>query len=306
MQNQTHYLLAKYERPVPRYTSYPTAPQFHDGVGAATYGGWLEALDTGAALSLYLHIPFCDSLCWFCGCHTKIVRRTAPVEAYVETLLGEIDLVTERLGGGQRVTHLHRGGGSPTLLSPDDMRRIGARLRNRFRIDEAAEFAVEIDPRGLDDATVEAMAEIGVNRVSIGVQDVHPQVQAAVNRIQPCETTRNCVERLRAAGLGAINCDLMYGLPYQDTSRVVASVEAVLGLDPDRLALFGYAHVPHMKRHQRLIPEQARAALAADGLVEVSGHRVRVTETGRPFVRQVAAVFDTYLQGDPAQHARAV
>jgi oxygen-independent coproporphyrinogen-3 oxidase len=217
----------------------------------------LDAVAPGATLSIYLHVPFCDSLCWFCGCHTKVVRRYDPINAYLDALLQEIDLVAERLPAQHRVTHLHWGGGSPTILAPGDLRRLTARIRRRFEFHPDAEFAVEIDPRGLGDAAIRALQEIGVNRVSIGVQDVHPEVQRAINRHQPFEVTKSAVERLRDAGLAAVNCDLMYGLPYQDQARVLDSIEKVLGLAADRIALFGYAHVPHIKRHQRLIPEAA-------------------------------------------------
>ena len=250
-------LIRRYNRPVPRYTSYPTAPHFHEGVDHAAYAAWLDEVEPGATLSIYLHVPFCDSLCWFCGCHTKVVRRYDPIAVYLDALLQEIDLVAERLPARHRVTHLHWGGGSPTILAPDDMRRLTARIRQRFEFDPDAEFAVEIDPRGLGDAAIRALREIGVNRVSIGVQDVHPEVQRAINRHQPFEVTKGAVERLQEAGLAAVNCDLMYGLPYQSQARVLDSVEKVLGLAADRIALFGYAHVPHIKRHQRLIPEAA-------------------------------------------------
>ncbi len=250
-------LVQRYGGPTPRYTSYPTAPHFHRGIGAKTYGGWLDALPAKASLSLYLHLPFCDSLCWFCGCHTKVVRRYEPVAAYLEVLLREIDLLAERLSGGQRVTHVHWGGGSPTILTPDDTRRLAERLRRRFGFDPEAEVAVEIDPRGFGDEAVRALAEAGVNRASLGVQDLHPEVQRAVNRIQPFETTRSAVERLRAAGIEDINCDLMYGLPHQDEARLLECVDRILTLEPARIALFGYAHLPRLKRHQRLIPEEA-------------------------------------------------
>jgi len=255
--NRLRKLRLKYDRPVPRYTSYPTAPHFHDGVEGSVYGDWLGRLAPDMPLSLYLHIPYCDSLCWFCGCHTKVTRRYAPLAAYVETLLREIDLVAARLPGRSPVNHIHWGGGSPTMLAPADMRRIARALRAAFAVAPDAEFAVEIDPRGLADKVIDAMSEIGVNRVSLGVQDIHPEVQTAINRDQPFAVTQDCARRLRAAGLAAFNCDLMYGLPYQDTARVLETVDAVASLDPDRIALFGYAHVPHMKRHQRLIPEDA-------------------------------------------------
>ena len=274
-------LRLKYDRPVPRYTSYPTAPHFHDGVDATVYADWLSRLAPGTSLSLYLHVPFCDSLCWFCGCHTKITRRYAPLAVYVAALLREIRLVAAHLPGRCLVSHIHWGGGSPTMLAPADMSRIERALRAAFAIAPGAEVAVEIDPRGLADAVIDAMAEIGVNRVSLGVQDIHPEVQKAINRDQPFTVTKDCVRRLRAAGLAALNCDLMYGLPHQDTQRVLETVEAVASLDPDRIALFGYAHVPHMKRHQRLIPEDAlpggearlEQSLAAAERLEALGYR---------------------------------
>jgi oxygen-independent coproporphyrinogen-3 oxidase len=289
--NQLHKLRLKYDRPVPRYTSYPTAPQFHDGVEGAVYGEWLGRLAPSTPLSLYLHIPFCDSLCWFCGCHTRVTRRYTPLAAYVVTLLREIELVAARLPGRSPVTHIHWGGGSPTMLAPADMRRIARALRAAFAVAPDAEFAVEIDPRGLADRVIDAMSEIGVNRVSLGVQDIHPEVQTAINRDQPFAVTQDCVRRLRAAGLAAFNCDLMYGLPHQDTARVLETVDAVASLVPDRIALFGYAHVPHMKPHQRLIPEDAlpggearleQSQAAAERLQTLGYRRIGLDHFARP------------------------
>jgi oxygen-independent coproporphyrinogen-3 oxidase len=253
----TPELLAKYRRPVPRYTSYPTAPHMHAGIGADAYAAWLDAVPVSTPLSLYLHIPFCDSLCWFCGCHTKIVARYQPVADYLALLGREIDLVAERVGARRPVDHVHFGGGSPTILAPDDLRALCERLRERFDVRPDAELAIEIDPRGLDRARVAALADAGVTRASIGVQDVNPKVQQAINRIQPIEVTAQAVRWLRDAGVDAINIDLMYGLPHQTLDRMRRTVDAVVALRPARLALFGYAHVPWMKRHQRLIPERA-------------------------------------------------
>ncbi len=242
---------------VPRYTSYPTAPHFHEGVGGETYGGWLGELPEGVELSVYAHIPFCDTLCWFCGCNTKIVQRYEPVAVYLPKLLREIALVSERLPARRACSHLHWGGGSPTLLTAEHMRDLGAALRTAFPLTDDAEFAVEIDPRDLRDDQVAAMAEIGVTRASLGVQDIDPQVQRAINRVQPLDCTRDAIARLRTAGVRALNVDLVYGLPYQDTARLLRSVEAMIALQPARFALFGYAHVPQMKKHMRLIPEEA-------------------------------------------------
>jgi len=256
-------LLARYDRPVPRYTSYPTAPQFHAGIDAAVYRRWLGELAPEAILSLYLHVPFCRRLCWYCGCHTTVARRREPVAEYLSLLLAELDLVSDALGTRHAVGHVHFGGGTPTILAPDDLLRLGLRLRRSFDVRPDAEIAVEIDPRELDEATVAALAEIGVTRASLGVQDVNPVVQRAINREQPFELTERAAARLRAAGIRDLNVDLMYGLPYQTEARVLRSIDAVLGLSPARIALFGYAHVPWMKRHQRLIEETALPDQAA-------------------------------------------
>ena len=252
-------LLTKYDRRVPRYTSYPTAPHFGPAVGAEVYGRWLAALDPAAPLSLYVHIPFCDSLCLFCGCHTKIVRRHRPVAQYLEVLGREIGLVAQALGPRRRVCHLHFGGGTPTILAPDEIATLFAGLRARFDILAEADIAVEIDPRDLDPAVIPALAAGGVTRASVGLQDLNLRVQEAVNRVQSYEETSAVIEGLRAAGIDSINIDLMYGLPHQDVAGVTATVERALQLTPDRLCLFGYAHVPWMKRHQRLIDEAALA-----------------------------------------------
>jgi oxygen-independent coproporphyrinogen III oxidase len=248
-------LLAKYDRPVPRYTSYPTAPHFHAGIGRDHYRNWLAELPADARLSLYLHVPFCHELCWYCGCHTTVARRYQPVAEYRDLLLRELDLVGAGLGGRRPVGHIHFGGGTPTMLAPDDLRLLGGRLRERFEVLDDAEFAVEIDPRRLTRDTVDALAAIGVNRASLGVQDVNPEVQRAINRWQPFTVVERAVDWLRTAGIGGINFDLMYGLPQQTTAQVRASVDVALALRPSRVALFGYAHVPWMKRHQRLIDE---------------------------------------------------
>ncbi len=252
----TPEVLARFDQRVPRYTSYPTAPHFQP-TGGERYADWLRALPAEKPLSLYVHVPFCDTLCWFCGCNTKIINRYEPVARYLDLLRAEIDLVAATIGPGRTLGHLHFGGGSPTILSSDDVRRIGDHLHSKFKIPDDAEFAVEIDPRGVVEGKIAALAAIGVTRASIGVQDVNPDVQQAVNRIQPLSTTRRVVDWLREAGIEAINVDLMYGLPCQDLDGIGRTVDAAISLRPDRLALFGYAHVPWMKRHQKLIDEKA-------------------------------------------------
>jgi oxygen-independent coproporphyrinogen-3 oxidase len=252
----TSSLADRYDLRVPRYTSYPTAPHFTAVVGEAEYRAWLAALDPGQRLSLYLHVPFCDSMCWFCACYTKIVQRYQPVSQYLAALAGEIDLLAEALPARFSVVHLHWGGGSPTMLHPDDWLSVMGRLRARFAISAASEIAVELDPRDTTEDYIAALAEAGVNRVSIGVQDFDPEVQAAINRMQPFEVVEWVVGWLRRHGIRRINLDLMYGLPHQSTERVLAMVDKAVRLEPARLALFGYAHVPWMKSHQRMIDER--------------------------------------------------
>lgn len=253
--NRANSLLAKYDRRVPRYTSYPTAVQFAPEVRGDRYRVWLGGLDPALPLSLYFHIPFCDSLCWFCGCHTKVVRRYAPIAAYMELLLRELDLIADLLPGRHKVCHIHLGGGTPTILEPADMERLFERLRARFDLLPDADIAIENDPREFNQDLIATMARVGVNRASLGLQDVNIQVQQAVNRVQSIDETRRVAQALRGAGIGSINIDLMYGLPYQTVARVLTSIEATLELAPDRVCLFGYAHVPWMKKHQRLIDE---------------------------------------------------
>jgi oxygen-independent coproporphyrinogen-3 oxidase len=268
-------LLARYDRPVPRYTSYPTAPHFHPGVGPDDHCKWLAQLPPDTQLSLYLHVPFCHALCWYCGCHTTVARRYQPVAEYLDLLLAELDLVGAVLGGRRPVSHVHFGGGTPTMIAPDDLRILGERLRGRFEILSDAEVAVEVDPRRLTPETVDALAAIGVNRASLGVQDVSSEVQRAINRWQPFTVLERAVDRLRNAGISGINFDLMYGLPHQTVGRMRRSVEAALRLRPARVALFGYAHVPWMKRHQRMIDESALpGALARAAQFEAASARL--------------------------------
>ena len=250
-------LLEKYDRLVPRYTSYPTAPHFSAAVGPKEYRDWLAAIPADEPLSLYAHIPFCDSLCWFCGCHTKVVRRYQPVARYIDVLKREIALVASALGARRPLGHLHFGGGSPTILAPDDVLALSECLRRHFAFTAQAEMAVEIDPREVTREIIEAWAHAGTTRASLGVQDFDPEVQKAINRTQSFELTAQVIGWLRESGVARINIDLMYGLPHQTLEGAVATAERVVALAPDRVALFGYAHVPWMKRHQRLIDEAA-------------------------------------------------
>jgi len=291
-------LLEKYGRPVPRYTSYPTAPNFTESVDARVYRGWLEAIGMDEPLSLYLHVPFCDSLCWFCGCHTKIVNRYAPVAAYAEALGKEVDCVAEIIGARVAVGHLHFGGGSPTILRGNDLAALMERLRQRFDFLPEAEIAIEIDPRGMAREDIVGLAAAGITRVSIGVQDIDPEVQQAINRIQPLAVTAQVIDWCRDAGITGINIDMMYGLPRQSTQGVARGVARIAGLHPDRIALFGYAHVPWMKRHQRLIDETALPD-AAERWRQAEGAALVLAEAG-----YISIGLDHFAaSGDPLAHA---
>jgi len=282
---------AAFERPVPRYTSYPTAPHFHPGIGASTYRRWLGELDPVEPVSLYLHIPYCRQLCWYCGCHTRASQRYRPLADYRDRLAAEIDLIADALPGRMRVGHIHWGGGTPTILSPADFLALQNRLQRRFDIDPAAEIAIEIDPRVLEKPMIAALAEAGITRASLGVQDFDPEVQRAINRWQPYETTRQAVEDLRAAGIVKLNFDLIYGLPRQTVKGAIETVDLTVGLAPQRVALFGYAHVPWMKPHQRLMPAEtlpdgaerwAQATAAAERLRGANYRWIGLDHFARP------------------------
>jgi oxygen-independent coproporphyrinogen-3 oxidase len=242
---------------VPRYTSYPTAPNFSAAIDGTEYRIWLRTFPAGSSVSAYLHIPFCREMCWYCGCHTSVTRRQPPVSRYVDTLVREIELVAAELKARPKIGHLHWGGGSPTLLAPPDVERVRSALAEAFIFDPLAENAVEIDPRTLTKPLAEAFGRAGVNRASLGVQSFDPVVQAAINRVQSISTTAAAVEMLRDRGIPGINFDLIYGLPFQTTKSCLETVEQALQLQPNRLSVFGYAHVPSFKPHQRKIDAAA-------------------------------------------------
>lgn len=276
-------LLERYDKRVPRYTSYPTAPHFHPGVNAATYERWLAAVSADTALSLYFHVPFCHEMCWYCGCHTKIVRRYEPIGEYASTMAAEVSLIGGLLESRPPVTHMHWGGGTPTILSADDLEHLMDKIRAGFNVAADAEIAVEMDPRTMTEDRVQALARAGVNRASLGVQDFNDRVQKAINRIQPYEMTAQVVAWLRGAGIEAINFDLMYGLPYQTVDDVRRTVDLAAQMRPDRVAVFGYAHVPWMKTHQKMIPDESlpdawqrfeQAEAAAEQLAEQGYRRI--------------------------------
>jgi oxygen-independent coproporphyrinogen-3 oxidase len=266
-------------RPVPRYTSYPTAPNFHPGITDADYAGWLGALPPETDLSLYVHIPFCDRLCWFCGCHTKQVLRYDPIAAYLPAVHLEMEQVARHLEGRGGATALHLGGGSPSMLRPDDLIALAERARQLFRPRADLEFSIEIDPNDMTEDRYDAFAAAGVTRISVGVQDFDPRVQQTINRLQSFEQTRAVVEGMRRRGVGSVNLDVLYGLPHQTVGSLEATIEQALVLHPDRLALFGYAHVPWMKTHQRMIDETMLPD-AAERLRQSTAAAARIVAAG--------------------------
>lgn len=249
--------LGLFDAKVPRYTSYPTAPHFSNDVGADLYGDWVAGIKPGSAISLYIHVPFCRRLCWFCACRTQGTQTDNPVIAYVDVLKAELDLLAARLPEGMVLSRLHWGGGTPTLLNPDLMRDLARHILNIVPMGPNAEFSVEIDPNEIDDARLDALAEAGMNRASIGVQDFDDEIQKTIGRIQSYDTTRDAVDMIRARGIASLNADILYGLPHQTKSRMTESVQKLLSLSPDRVALYGYAHVPWMAKRQQLIPSDA-------------------------------------------------
>ena len=299
------HLLEKYAVGVPRYTSYPTAPHFSENVTADTYSGWLSELTDPRPVSLYMHIPYCAEMCWYCGCLTKIVKRYEPISTYVDSLTAEIDLVASHLPERFKAGAMHWGGGSPTMLNSDDWKRTFATLHERFEFGSDADIAVEMDPRTTTLEYVAALAECGVNRVSIGVQDFDEKVQKAINRIQPYEVTARVVGWLRDAGITNINLDLMYGLPHQTIALVEDMTDKALSLAPSRIALFGYAHVPWMKKHQRLIPTELlpdtleryrQSETAAKMLVEAGFTRIGLDHFSAPQDTMTLAAQDGSLR----------
>ena len=248
-------IVAKYgQRRVPRYTSYPMAPHFGPAVDAAVSAGWLSALAPDHVLSLYVHIPYCNELCWYCGCHAKATRRYRPIARYLDTLRQEIDIVADLLPGRLAVGHVAWGGGTPSMVRADDLADVMDRLRDRFDLLAQAEIAMEIDPRVVEPA---GLADAGINRVSLGVQSFDERVQRAINRVQSFDETADVAQALRASGIARVNLDLMYGLPHQTPESCRDTARQAATLRPDRFAVFGYAHLPSMLKHQRLIDEAA-------------------------------------------------
>jgi oxygen-independent coproporphyrinogen-3 oxidase len=249
--------LGLFDARVPRYTSYPTAPHFAGNVGPADFLTWVQDIPAGSSISLYLHVPFCRRLCWFCACRTQGTTTLSPVLAYVQTLLAEIALLGQHLPKGVTLSRLHWGGGTPTLLPPDQIRLLSDAIFAILPLAHGAEFSVEIDPNEVDADRLDALKAAGMNRASIGVQDFDPLIQDTIGRAQSYELTKQVIDQIRDRGIPSLNADILYGLPHQTMARMTESVQKLLSLSPDRVALYGYAHVPWMSRRQQMIPSDA-------------------------------------------------
>ncbi len=310
-------LLAAYDRPVPRYTSYPTAAQFSSTVGPVEHAAWLHDLDGGGA-ALYLHVPFCRALCWYCACNTMAMSRPGTLDAYADALVRELEAVA-RLAPRLVVEGVQWGGGTPGQLGADRLRAVGKRISELFDRCSDAEISLEIDPRHCDSELAAAVAAISVSRVSLGVQDFDESVQAAINRHQSLDDTAAAIACLKAVGVKRFNIDLVYGLPRQTLASLATTLDLAIGLAPDRFAVFGYAHVPWMKPHQKLIdaatlPGNALRAemtqLVCDRLLAAGYCRIGLDHYARPGDRLERAARDGTLrrnfQGYVADRVRSV
>ncbi len=279
-------LLKKYSRPGPRYTSYPTAPHFHSGFTPEDF--YREIVESNKKadapdLSLYFHFPFCRTLCYFCGCNVVITHNPGRIERYLNYLKKEIDLVSGLIRPDRKVVQLHWGGGTPTYLTPEQIRDIYGYITRHFNLADDAEISIEIDPRTITPEHLPTLREIGFNRVSFGVQDFHREVQEVINRIQTDEHNSFVVNESRRLGFDSVNIDLIYGLPYQTVESYQKTIDKVLELSPDRLAVFNYAHVPWLKKHQRLLPEDAMPS-ATERLTILKLVIERLTEAGYVYI----------------------
>ncbi|AOS44632.1 Oxygen-independent coproporphyrinogen-III oxidase [Lacunisphaera limnophila] len=253
-------LVRKYNVPGPRYTSYPTAPQFSADVDRAALRAEIarDNADPARPLSLYFHLPFCESLCWYCGCNTVITRRRSSAGDYVDLLTRELAITQPLLNARRPVTQLHFGGGTPTFLPPAEIDRMGRAIHSVFTFAPDAEISVEIDPRRLTKEHVEAYRRLGCNRASLGVQDTNPEVQLAIHRWQPLDQTAQAITWLREAGYQSVSVDLIYGLPLQTPETFAQTLTEIIALNPDRLAVFSYAHVPWIKPAQKIFDDRGQ------------------------------------------------
>ena len=275
--------LGLFDAKVPRYTSYPTAPHFSKYVGAGDFTNWINEIPQGGKISLYVHVPFCRRLCWFCACRTQGTQSDSPVQVYLETLKQELAILKTHLPKDVTLSRLHWGGGTPTLLSASMMTELADSIFKVAPLADDAEFSVEIDPNEVDSTRLDALAAAGMNRASIGVQDFDPEIQKTIGRLQSYEVTKAAVDMIRERGIASLNADILFGLPDQSNQRITESVQNLLSLSPDRVALYGYAHVPWMAKRQQMIPsdklptpqerlelfETARKLFLWDGYAEI-------------------------------------
>lgn len=281
-------LLEKYGmRPVPRYTSYPTAPHFSAAQALPDF----ESLNIEKPVSLYAHVAYCQQMCWYCGCNMKLAKRYAPIARYKAYLLKELALIQGRVPQKLKLNHLHWGGGTPTVLKPEDLSGLMQAIGDVFDIQHNAELAIECDPRVLSDDMIEEIGVLGFTRASFGVQEFDERVQKAINRIQPVDMVEAATIKLRRAGVESVNFDLIYGLPYQSVESLEQTVEHVVRMAPDRIALFGYAHVPWFAKNQRMIDENAlpngeeraaQAKAAAEALAKAGYQAIGLDHFARP------------------------
>ncbi|MBK9990358.1 MAG: oxygen-independent coproporphyrinogen III oxidase [Verrucomicrobia bacterium] len=275
-------LIRKYTMPAPRYTSYPPATQFTDQLGAVRVeDAFKDDNQAGSGpLSLYFHLPFCETRCWYCGCNTVITKRHDAAAEYLDDLALEMKLVAQRTDRKRPVTQVHFGGGTPTFLPPDQLRRLGALFNEHFSIAKDCEISVELDPRRLKLDHIQALREIGATRASLGVQDTNRKVQLAINRYQPHSLNQQAMGWLRAEGFKSVNVDLIYGLPLQTPESFSKTIDDVLSLSPERLSVFSYAHVPWIKPAQRIFEDRGQLPTPEEKLAMFALAHERLTTAG--------------------------
>jgi oxygen-independent coproporphyrinogen-3 oxidase len=279
-------LIRRFDINGPRYTSYPTADRFVEAFDAEAYRSWLGRRTVGGIskpLSLYVHLPFCNTICYYCACNKIITKDHGRSSKYLKYLDKELSLQADALDGSRDLVQLHFGGGTPTFLSHDELRQLMASIRKHFRLLPNGEYSIEVDPRKVDAATVALLAELGFNRMSVGVQDVDPGVQAAVNRIQSIEETRDVIENARANGFKSVSVDLIYGLPKQSMDSIARTLDEVIAMSPDRLSVYNYAHLPSLFKPQRRINEAEMPS--GDAKLQILQQVIRrLTEAGYVFI----------------------
>ncbi len=296
--------ILKLDRAVPRYTSYPTSPHFNTDVDENIYSEWLKSVKEDKPISLYIHVPFCKELCLYCGCATMIVKQGELIDNYCEDLLKEIDMVANILGRKLKVQHLHWGGGTPSHIGHVYFQKVMDKIYEHFDFIENAEIATEIDPRTITEDMAATLANCGINRISFGVQSFDEKVQKAISRVQSYDVVKSCLDLLKKHGIDKINFDLLYGLPLQTVESVKDSIKLTAELSPDRIALFGYAHVPWMRKHQKLLekydmPDTTerynQAKLSEELLVEYGYKPIGIDHFAKPEDEMYTAYLDHKL-----------